>query len=251
MRERPARARPARAPSGWRIEPFGEGALLVTLGDRLDLVVNAGARRLAAVVEAHRAIDPRLGRPVAAAASVLVPFNALLLGSPEAAEVVEELAATAGADSPADEAVATSGAAGADGAGADGEQPPIEIEVHYGGRDGPDLPAVADAHGLRPDDIIELHAGSTWTALFLGFAPGFAYLGPLPPGLATARRATPRERVPAGSVAIGGDQTAVYPFELPGGWQVIGRTEATIWDIARARPNLLAPGDLVRFVPIR
>ena len=103
----------------------------------------------------------------------------------------------------------------------------------------------------RPDDIIELHAGSTWTTLFLGFAPGFAYLGPLPPDLATARRATPRERVPAGSVAIGGDQTAVYPFELPGGWQVIGRTEATMWDIEQARPNLLAPGDRVRFVPIR
>lgn len=242
------RDRPASEPSGWRIEPFGEGALLVTLGDRLDLVVNARARRLAAVVEAHRAIDPRLGPPVAAAASVLVPFDALLLGSPEAAQVVEELATTAGAESPADEAVATSGA---DGAGANGARTPIEIEVHYGGRDGPDLPAVADAHGLRPEDIIELHAGSTWTALFLGFAPGFAYLGPLPPGLATARRATPRERVGAGSVAIGGDQTAVYPFELPGGWQVIGRTEATTWDIARPRPNLLAPGDLVRFVPIR
>jgi KipI family sensor histidine kinase inhibitor len=240
------RERPASEPSGWRIEPFGEGALLVTLGDRLDLVVNARARRLAAAVEAYRAIDPRLGRAVAAAASVLVPFDALLLGSPEAAQLVAELAATVRADGPTN---------GPDGPSALAEpariRPPTEIQVHYGGHDGPDLPAVADAHGLRPDDIIELHAGSTWTALFLGFAPGFAYLGPLPPGLATARRATPRERVRAGSVAIGGDQTAVYPFELPGGWQVIGRTEATMWDIARARPNLLAPGDLVRFVPIR
>jgi KipI family sensor histidine kinase inhibitor len=231
--------RPASEPSGWRIEPFGERALLVTLGDRLDLVVNAQARRLAAAIEAHRAVDPRLGRAVAAAASVLVPFDALSLGSPDAAQLVAELAVKVRADAaaPATRAVPTG--------------PPIEIEVHYGGRDGQDLPAVADAHGVSPDDIIELHADSTWTALFLGFAPGFAYLGPLPPDLATARRATPRERVPAGSVAIGGDQTAVYPFELPGGWQVIGRTETTMWDIARARPNLLAPGDLVRFVPIR
>jgi KipI family sensor histidine kinase inhibitor len=246
VRERAASEGPASDSRGWRIEPFGEGALLVTLGDRLDLAVNARARRLAVVVEAHRAIDPRLGRAVAAAASVLVPFDALLLESAEAAQVVEELAATVGADGPMD---------GPDGPSALGEpariRPPTEIEVHYGGRDGPDLPAVADAHGVRPNDIIELHAGSTWTALFLGFAPGFAYLGPLPPQLATARRATPRERVPAGSVAIGGDQTAVYPFELPGGWQVIGRTDAAMWDIARARPNLLAPGDLVRFVPVR
>ena len=245
--------RPASEPSGWRIEPFGERALLVTLGDRIDLVVNAQARRLAAAIEAHRAIDPRLGRAVAAAASVLVPFDALLLGSREASRVVRELARKVQAEARSGDADIASGAPdkAAPATRAVPTGPPIEIEVRYGGRDGPDLPAVADAHGVRPDDIIELHAGSTWTTLFLGFAPGFAYLGPLPPDLATARRATPRERVPAGSVAIGGDQTAVYPFELPGGWQVIGRTEATMWDIEQARPNLLAPGDRVRFVPIR
>lgn len=231
----------ASEPAGWRIEPFGERALLVTLGDRLDLVVNGRARRLAAAVEVHRASDPRLGLAVAAAASVLVPFDPLSVGSPEAARMVAELAAAVGAEGQA---------AGADADAAASRQP-IEIEVRYGGPDGPDLAAVADAHGLRPEDIIELHAGSTWTAMFLGFAPGFAYLGPLPPELATARRATPRERVPAGSVAIGGDQTAIYPFSLPGGWQIIGRTDVAMWDIGRARPNLLAPAELVRFVPVR
>jgi inhibitor of KinA len=245
VRERPASERPASDSSAWRIQPFGEGALLVTLGDRLDLVVNARARRLATVVEAHRAIDARLGRAVAAAASVLVPFDALLLGSAEAAQVVAEMVATVRADNAAGDQKAP------ETADAAATRQPTEINVRYGGHDGPDLPAVADAHGVRPDDIIELHAGSTWTALFLGFAPGFAYLGPLPPDLATARRATPRERVPAGSVAIGGDQTAVYPFSLPGGWQIIGRTDAAMWDLARARPNLLAAGDLVRFVPVR
>jgi KipI family sensor histidine kinase inhibitor len=237
--------RPASEPSGWRIEVMGERAVLVILGDRLDLVVNRRARRLAAAVAAHRANDPRLGRAVAAAASVLVPFDPLPMGAPEAAKVVAEIVATVGADEPAGEpdAPATADVAAT--------RPPIEIQVRYGGRDGPDLGAVADAHGLRPDDIIELHAGSTWTALFLGFAPGFAYLGPLPPELATARRATPRERVPAGSVAIGGDQTAVYPFSLPGGWQIIGRTDMAMWDHERARPNLIEPGDLVRFVPVR
>ena len=224
---------------------MGERAVLVILGDRLDLVVNGRARWLAAAIEAHRATDPRLGRAVAAAASVLVPFDPLSMEWAEATKVVAEILATVGAD---DLASNPDTRATADAAAT---RPPIEIEVRYGGPDGPDLEVVADAHGLRPDDIIELHAGSTWTALFLGFAPGFAYLGPLPPELATARRATPRERVPAGSVAIGGDQTAVYPFSLPGGWQIIGRTEVAMWDLARGRPNLLAPGDLVRFVPVR
>ncbi len=224
---------------------MGERAVLVILGDRLDLVVNGRARRLAAAVDAHRAGDPRLGRAVAAAASVLVPFDSLSMEPAEAAKVVGEIVATVGADDLAGEPDA---AATADAAAT---RQPVEIEVRYGGPDGPDLESVADAHGLRPDDIIELHAGSTWTALFLGFAPGFAYLGPLPPELATGRRATPRERIPAGSVAIGGDQTAVYPFALPGGWQIIGRTDAAMWDLGRARPNLLAPGDLVRFVPVR
>jgi KipI family sensor histidine kinase inhibitor len=237
--------RAASEPSGWRIEVMGERAVLVILGDRLDLVVNRRARRLAAAVAAHRANDPRLGRAVAAAASVLVPFDPLSMGSPESARVVCAIVATVGADDPAGEPDTP---AMADAAAA---WQPIEIEVRYGGRDGPDLVAVADAHGLRPEDIVELHAGSTWTALFLGFAPGFAYLGPLPPELATARRATPRERVPAGSVAIGGDQTAVYPFSLPGGWQIIGRTDMAMWDHERARPNLIEPGDLVRFVPVR
>jgi KipI family sensor histidine kinase inhibitor len=233
-------------PSGRRIEPIGERAVLVMLGDRLDLVVNARARRLAAAVEAHRADDQRFGRSVPAAASVLVPFDPLSIGWAEAARIVAELAELA--------ALADASAAGpsvTDGADPATSRPPVEIEVRYGGRDGPDLAAVAEIHGLSPDDIVELHAGSTWTVMFLGFAPGFAYLGPLPPELATARRATPRERVPDGSVAIGGDHTAVYPFSMPGGWQIIGRTDRAMWDLGRTQPNLLGPGDRVRFVPVR
>jgi KipI family sensor histidine kinase inhibitor len=225
---------------GVRIEPFGERAVLVILGDRVDLAVNDRARRLALALEIHRETDPRFGRAVPAAASVLIPFEPLSIDPAEAARMIAAIAERAERAEPSapTEPVAST-------------QPPIEIPVRYGGRDGPDLSAVADAHGLRPADIVELHAGPVWTALFLGFAPGFAYLGPLPPELATARRTTPRERVPAGSVAIGGNQTAVYPFALPGGWQLIGRTDAAMWDLARARPNLVSPGDRVRFVPIR
>ena len=227
-------------PAGRRVEPFGERALLVTLGDRLDLAVNTRARGLAAGIESHRLIDPRFGRPVPAAASVLVPYDPLSLDWDEAGRIVTELAEASMSAAPR----ASAGDVAA-------SRPPVEIAVRYGGRDGPDLPAVATANGLRPDDVVELHAGSPWTALFLGFAPGFAYLGPLPAELATARRATPRERVPSGSVAIGGDQTAVYPFSMPGGWQIIGRTDVAMWDLGRAQPNLLEPGDRVRFVPVR
>jgi KipI family sensor histidine kinase inhibitor len=226
----------SRRPIDPRVEPFGERALLVTLGDRVDLLVNARARQLAAAFEAHRESDSRFGRSVPAAASVLVPFDPLAIEPGEAATIVAGIVDQVGAATTADAA---------------SPRPPIEIGVRYGGRDGPDLPSVAEAHGVSEADIVDLHCGSAWTALFLGFAPGFAYLGPLPPELATPRRATPRERVPAGSVAIGGDQTAVYPFELPGGWQLIGRTDLPMWDLARSQPNLVAAGDRVRFVPIR
>jgi KipI family sensor histidine kinase inhibitor len=227
--------------SGFRIQPLGERAVLVTLGDRPDPGPNRSARAVAAAIDAHRAGDPRLGRAVPAAASVLIPFDPLTLDWAEAARIVGDLVTAA-----------TSRPAGDDGASTiAADRTPIEIAVRYGGPDGPDLADVAESHGLRPADIVELHTGSSWTALFLGFAPGFAYLGPLPPTLATSRLATPRVSVPAGSVAIGGDQTAVYPFSMPGGWRVIGRTERAMWDLRRDQPNLIGPGDQVRFVPLR
>jgi KipI family sensor histidine kinase inhibitor len=128
---------------------------------------------------------------------------------------------------------------------------PVEIAARYGGPDGPDLELVAEAHRLSPASVIELHAGATYRVLFLGFAPGFAYLDGLPPELATPRRSTPRERVPAGSIGIAGRQTAVYPLSMPGGWNLIGRTDVTLFDASLERPARLAPGDTVRFVPAR
>ena len=231
-------------PAGLRIEPIGERALLITLGDRVDRVMNAQARRLAAALEALRQVDPRFGRSIQAATSVLVPFNPLGIDAAMATTIVAGLAESVARGSRG-EGVANGG----DDEALD--RPPIEIGVRYGGRDGPDLAAVADSHGVTPEKIVELHTETAWTALFLGYAPGFAYFGPLPPDLATPRRATPRQSVPAGSVAIGGDQTAVYPFSMPGGWHVIGRTNVRLWDLGRARPNLVQPGDRIRFVLAR
>ena len=126
----------------------------------------------------------------------------------------------------------------------------VEVPVRYGGADGPDLEDVARLHGLRPSDVVELHASVEYEAFFLGFAPGFAYLGPLPASLVTPRLDVPRPRVPAGSVAIAGAQSAIYPTDTPGGWRLIGRTDLRPWDVARDPPALILPGDRVRFVPV-
>ena len=126
----------------------------------------------------------------------------------------------------------------------------IEIPVCYGGAFGPDLEFVADSHGLSPSEVSRRHARPSYRVYFLGFLPGFAYLGGLPPSLATPRRTTPRAAVPAGSVGIAGAQTGAYPLESPGGWQIIGRTPLRLFDPNRKPPALLRAGDRVRFVPI-
>jgi KipI family sensor histidine kinase inhibitor len=126
----------------------------------------------------------------------------------------------------------------------------IEVPVHYGGEFGPDLEDVASLHGLTPRAAAELHASIEYTAAFLGFAPGFAYLSGLPEGLATPRLESPRQRVPAGSVGIAGSQTAVYPIASPGGWRLIGRTELEVFRADRDPVSLIRIGDRVRFVPV-
>lgn len=120
----------------------------------------------------------------------------------------------------------------------------VELPAVY---DGPDLADVARAAGVEPDDVVRLHAGATYVVDAMGFAPGFAYLSGVAPALHLPRRDTPRTRVPAGSIALGGGFTGVYPFDSPGGWHLIGRVEGVrMFDEHGAR---LQPGDRVRFVP--
>lgn len=125
----------------------------------------------------------------------------------------------------------------------------MDIPVHYGGEDGPDLLDVSHHAKLSPESVIALHSQATYIVFFLGFQPGFAYMGGLPAELTTPRRQEPRIMVPAGSVGIGGAQTSIYPANSPGGWQLIGRTRLTLFDPQREPPSLLLPGDQVRFVP--
>lgn len=124
----------------------------------------------------------------------------------------------------------------------------IEIPVAYGGEHGPDLADVAAHTGFTPAEVVRRHAAGEYVVYLLGFLPGFAFMGGLPPELATPRRAEPRVAVPARSVGIGGAQTGVYPLVSPGGWQLIGRTPLEMFDPAAAEPTLLRPGDRVRFI---
>jgi KipI family sensor histidine kinase inhibitor len=126
----------------------------------------------------------------------------------------------------------------------------VEIPVRYGGEEGPDLPDVARHAGLTPEGVVALHSGTRYEVLFLGFTPGFAYLGTVPEPIACARLDEPRRSVPAGSVGIAGAQTGVYPAATPGGWRLIGRTPLSMFAADRTPMSLLLPGDEVRFVPL-
>lgn len=176
-----------------------------------------------------RADQAAVGAPVPTASSVLVPFDPI---ATDAERVTDLLVAMRASDDAA-------------------PRTPVlhRIAVRYGGDDGPDLGAVADALGVTAADVVDMHAGTEVEVLFLGFAPGFAYLGMLPKGLELPRRATPRTRVAAGSVAIAGPMTAIYPHASPGGWHVLGRTDRRLFDPSASPPALLRPGDRVRFEP--
>jgi len=123
----------------------------------------------------------------------------------------------------------------------------IDIPVVYGGKDGPDLDIVARHTGLSTKEVIQRHSDADYIVYFIGFMPGFAYMGGLDPALATPRQDEPRLSIPAGSVGIGGEQTGIYPLASPGGWQLIGRTVLPLFDPGQTPPTLLRPGDRVRF----
>ena len=163
--------------------------------------------------------------------SVLVDFDPRLRAHAELEALVRELAGA--------------------GCGADSIGRTVEIPVRYGGEYGPDLEDVARHTGLPAGRVVELHASAEYLVYFLGFSPGFPYLGGLPAELATPRLAAPRKLVPGGSVAIGGAQTGIYPMDSPGGWRIIGRTPLRLFDAQASPPALLAMGDRVRFTPIR
>jgi KipI family sensor histidine kinase inhibitor len=203
--------------------------MLVAFGDSISLETHQRVFHLTRALDGIRGI----ANLHPAYASVLVEFDPRLREYAEVEALVREYAAR-------------------DEAAPHAEIPRlVEIPVHYGGDYGPDLADVARHTGLSPERVVELHSNAEYLVYFLGFAPGFAYLGGLPPELATPRLSAPRKHVPAGSVAIGGSQTGVYPMVSPGGWRIIGHTDARLFDPGAEEPVLLRMGDRLRFVAER
>lgn len=204
--------------------PLTDSSVLVQLGDSIDLATNQRVHSLAARL-AQNPLDGVL-ETVPGYASLVVHYDPLVRAH---AEITEWLAAHLNVEGQAS------------------PHPPrrVEVPVIY---DGPDLPFVAQHCGLSVDEVIRLHSQSDYTVFMMGFMPGFPYLGKLPEALRVPRLETPRTHVPAGSVAIAGGQTGIYPQDSPGGWRLIGRTDLKLYDPQREPPFLFAPGDIVRFV---
>lgn len=210
-----------------RLHHSGDSLVLVEFESTIAPEVNRRAVALAAAIAAARV--PGVRDVVPAYASVGVHVDPLRFDQASLDAVVSHAWDTAADAEPAART--------------------IDIPVCYGGSFGPDLAEVAAFAGCSEDDVIARHAAGRYRVYMLGFLPGFAYLGGVDASIAMPRRATPRTTVPAGSVGIAGRQTGVYPCDSPGGWRLIGRTPVAMFDLARSEPALLAPGDLVRFVP--
>ncbi|MGY6268344.1 5-oxoprolinase subunit PxpB [Achromobacter denitrificans] len=223
---------PSPAETSWRIQPQGDRCLIVSFGDRIDASV--GRTCLAAAGKLRDARLPGVTDVVPSFVAVAVHYRPDEHGAPGYAQLagrIERLLA--------------------DGIQADatgGRE--VDIPVCYGGEHGPDLAEVAQAAGLTPEEIIQLHSGPRSMVFMLGFAPGHAYLGVHDEKLNIPRRPSPRTAVPAGAVAVANRQTVIYPNRLPGGWNIIGATPLTMFDPSREPAALLQPGDSVRFVPI-
>lgn len=216
-----------------KFAPLGDGALVVTcVGEGADAAMEAAVKLAAAVTVARW---PGVVDVVPAYASVAVFYDSVAVGEDPYARLCDAIAALAAEVSKAGPSEPV------------GEGRCVEIPVVYGGADGPDLGVVAEHTERGEDDVVTQHTAASYRVRAIGFAPGFPYLSGLPSDLATPRRATPRTKVPAGSVGIGGAQTGVYPLASPGGWQIIGRTPVKLFDPLRPEPALLRVGDKVRF----
>jgi KipI family sensor histidine kinase inhibitor len=212
-----------------RLLPASDRSLLIVLGDRIDRSTHRRVRALLRLLD--ETAPPGVVDLVPAYASVLLVFDPRSLDHARLEEHLARLLERLG-DAPLPEPRL------------------VTIPVVYGGVHGPDLEEVARHARLTPQEVMARHAGTVYDAYFLGFAPGFAYLGLLPPAIACPRLPQPRRRVPAGSVAIAGRQTAVYPCATPGGWRLIGRTPLRLFDPARVPRALVEIGDRVRFEPV-
>jgi inhibitor of KinA len=218
-----------------KFEPLGDSAVIATLGSAIDEATLGSVLSFAASVAAAK--RPGITDVVPAYATVTAFYDLAKFSEP-----------TADAYDAVCQFLRSCVAGAARSGPAAGKT--VEIPVCYGGDFGPDLGHVAAHCNLGASEVVSRHCGADYLVHAIGFTPGFPYLGGLPETLRTPRRDTPRQRVPAGSVAIGGSQTGVYPVDSPGGWQIIGRTSLALFSALREPASLLRPGDRVRFKSI-
>lgn len=209
------------------IVPLGDSALLVQLGDEIDLTINQRVHALAALITA----SPLAGivETVPAFATLLVHYDPLLLSYSQARRWVH---------SKLEQIWEVHSAM----------PRRVEVPVKYGGEYGPDLDSVAQYHNLQTKDVIRIHSRRIYTIYMMGFTPGFPYMGKLDDAIITPRLEVPRTHVPPGTVAIAGSQTGIYPIASPGGWRLIGHTSLQLFDANAESPFLFSPGDEVKFI---
>ncbi|HEV2249731.1 MAG TPA: 5-oxoprolinase subunit PxpB [Candidatus Limnocylindria bacterium] len=205
------------------VRAFGDRAFLIEIEQRIDPSIVDAARAIADTWERRG-----LGEAIPAYASVVVTFDPARTAWKDAADAARALAA----EPPARPAPV--------------EGRLIEVPTIY---DGPDLADTAARSGLSPSELVSLHSGREYRALFLGFMPGLAYCGTVDPRIVAPRLTSPRQRVPKGTVAVATGQTLVYPVDSPGGWRLIGRTDLAVFDPSHEPAALIRAGDRLRFVP--
>ena len=222
-----------------KIFPLGDCCVTVDFGNEISVELNSRAIALAKIFQNNPFPGFIEAVPAYASASIFYNLVEVRQNFSEAAsafEAVRALVKSALSQQPA--------------AIEEADPRMVEIPVDFSDGSALDLNFVADHCGLSPADVVARFTSGTYRVYMLGFLPGFAYMGEVDESIAVPRKETPRRRVPKGSVGIASRQTGVYPLESPGGWQIIGRTDAEMFAADRDPPCLLAPGDQVRFVPL-
>ena len=212
------------------ISPVGDCAISIDFGQVIDPKIN---RQIRQIIEQIKGLQlDGIIELVPTYCALLVQYDAMVYSYSDICRILEPTLQESVTDS-ANELVTI-----------------IEIPTVYGGEFGPDLGFVASHNHLSEAEVVSIHSGTDYLVYMLGFIPGFTYLGGVDPRIATPRLSSPRILIPAGSVGIAGEQTGTYPSDSPGGWQIIGRTPVTMYDMSKEQAALLQAGDYVRYVPI-
>lgn len=212
------------------ISPVGDCAISIDFGQVIDSKINRHIRQTIERIQALQ-LDGII-ELVPTYCALLVQYDAMLYSYADMCHIIEPIFSESITDNDNEKVTV------------------IEIPTVYGGEFGPDLGFVASHNNLSEEEVIAIHSGTDYLVYMLGFIPGFTYLGGMDPRIATPRLSSPRTLIPAGSVGIAGEQTGTYPSDSPGGWQIIGRTPVTMYDMSKEQAALLSAGDYVRYVPI-